>query len=51
MLDRTARPISITNFLLCQCVLASYIARNTGFPQMTDEEAAAPERLLMIFRK
>jgi hypothetical protein len=45
------RPISIMNFLLCQWVLASDIARKIGFPEMTDEEATGPEWLLMMFRK
>src|SRR5271170_609710 len=46
-----ARPISIMDFLLCQWALANYIARKTGFPEMSDEEAAAPEPLPTMFPK
>jgi biotin transporter BioY len=46
-----ARPRAIMDFLLCQAALASYIARKVGFPEMSDEETAAPEPLPTMFPK
>jgi hypothetical protein len=46
-----ARPMSIMELLLYQAAIASYIARKVGFPEMSDEEAAAREPLPTMFPK
>lgn len=45
------RPMSVTGLLLGQGVLASYLARRIAFPELSDEEAAAPEPRPTMFPK
>jgi hypothetical protein len=46
-----ARPMSTVALLSTQMAGTSYIARKIGFPEMSDEEAAAPEPLPTMFPK
>ena len=45
------RAISITNFLTVQIVLSSLICRRIAFPELSDEQALAPEPLPTMFPK
>jgi hypothetical protein len=45
------RAISIANFLTVQIVLSSFICRRIAFPELSDEQAMAPEPLPTMFPK
>lgn len=45
------RPITVASLILCQGMVAGYLARKIAFPQLSDEEAAAPEPLPTMFPK
>jgi hypothetical protein len=45
------RALSIANFLTVQIMLSSYICRRIAFPEISDEEAAAPDPLPTMFPK
>jgi hypothetical protein len=46
-----ARAISIANFLTVQIVLSTFICRRIAFPEISDEQALAPEPLPTMFPK
>jgi hypothetical protein len=45
------RALSIANFLTFQIVLSGYICRRIAFPEISDEQAVAPEPLPTMFPK
>lgn len=45
------RPLSIANFLTIQILLSGYICRRIAFPELSDEDAAAPDPLPTMFPK
>lgn len=46
-----ARPLPMFNFLVLQSLPTSYICRKLAFPEISDEDAAAPDPLPTMFPK
>ena len=46
-----ARPGSVMGLVVCQAALTSYLARRIAFPELSDDEAAAPDPLPSMFPK
>jgi hypothetical protein len=46
-----ARAISVAKFLAMQIIFSAYISRRIALPEISDEQALAPEPLAKMFAK